>query len=249
MLIEGVMARLKGAAPKAQAAPVVCIGHSHVNCVAMAAALEDFPLRVINFWVTPEPFVERDGRRRFAPKLTEALGGDVVSFIGGSAHIMVGLPQHPRPFDFILPSAPDLPLDAAAEIIPVDGVRAAMMSFAQEYLDLIGQLKTAPGQRVWHAAPPPPYADGAAMAPLIPWGMFEAGPHQVSPKFLRYKMWRLHCEILEGFCQDAGVGFIPHPTEAVDEEGFLLADCYEDPGHANLAYGRLVLEQVRRRLA
>lgn len=253
MLIDGLMSRLKGrtvkAAASAEAAPIVCIGHSHVSCVAMAAAVDGFDLTAINFWLTPEPFVEEDGERRFSPVVAEALHGDVVSFIGGSAHDMVGLPVHPRPFDFVLPSAPDLPLDEIAEIIPVDGVRAAVLSVAQEYLDLIGQVKASPAQRVLHASPPPPYADGAAMAPRIPWGLFKVGAREVSPKFLRYKLWRLHCEIIEDFCQNIGVVFIPHPAEAVDVHGFLKPEFYEDPGHANAAYGRLVLAQIGRRLA
>lgn len=248
-MLDGLMSRLTGRTTKAAAAPVVCIGHSHVKCVGAAAALDGFPLTAIDFWTTPAPFVDQDGQRRFSPTVAAALRGDVVSFIGGSAHDMVGLPVHPRPFDFVLPSAPELPLDEAAEIIPVDGVRAAVLEVAQEYLNLIALVKASPAQRVLHAAPPPPYADGAAMAPLIPWGLYAAGTRAVSPKFLRYKLWRLHCEIIADFCQDIGVTFIPPPPEAVDGEGFLKPAFYEDPGHANLAYGRLVLQQIRGRLA
>jgi hypothetical protein len=69
---------------------------------------------------------------------------------------------------------------------------------------------------------------------------------EISPRFLRYKLWHLHSEIIQEFCIKRNIGFIRCPPETVDAEGFLLPQFYADPMHVNEAYGALVLTQMRR---
>jgi len=42
----------------------------------------------------------------------------IVSVIGGNGHFRLGLVNNSRRHDFVLPEAPDLPLESGAEIIP-----------------------------------------------------------------------------------------------------------------------------------
>jgi hypothetical protein len=76
----------------------------------------------------------------------------------------------------------------------------------------------------------------------------EPGPRKrvaISPRHLRYKLWRLHSEILVEFCQLHRITFVSHPRGAVDADGFLREPYYANPMHANAAYGDLVLSQMQ----
>jgi hypothetical protein len=64
-------------------------------------------------------------------------------------------------------------------------------------------------------------------------------------RFVRYKLWRLHSQIMRGHAEEAGIRFVAHPREAVDEEGFLRDELCGNATHANAAYGALILEQMR----
>lgn len=227
------------------AAPLVCLGHSHVRSVADAARDRGVPLVAIDFWHVKPSLIQENGRTRFCDAIVRELaGGPVFSLIGGTAHHKLGLVVHPRRFDFVLPAAPDLVCDERAEVVPFDAVKAAVLQAAQPYLDLMQLLSTSNPGPVFHCEPPPVYADEARLAPDVPWMFFE-GRRTVSPRLLRYKLWRLHADILREWCRDCGITFVPHPPEAVDDQGFLLPEHYLNAMHVSSRYGALVLEQMR----
>ncbi|MEI9987948.1 MAG: hypothetical protein WDN69_35515 [Aliidongia sp.] len=91
----------------------VCIGHSHALALERGAERGGVELDAINFWHTGEPWL-RDGTAiRLRADLAERVGRGrpILSLVGGSAHTVLGMVEHPRPFDFVLPSAPTLPVD------------------------------------------------------------------------------------------------------------------------------------------
>jgi hypothetical protein len=213
--------------------------------VADAARDAGVPLVAIDFWHVKPFAADQPDRTHFCLEIQQQIAdGPVFSMIGGNAHHKLGLVVHPRPFDFVLPAAPHLPLDGRAEIVPSDSVRAALVRIAAEYLDLMRLLKHAVRGQVLHLQPPPIFADESRIAPDVPWMFFE-GRRAVSPRYLRYKLWHLHSEIIQEFCRDIGILFIAHPPEAVDGDGFLLADYYANAMHVNSRYGALVLRQMR----
>jgi hypothetical protein len=224
--------------------------------VAGAAQSRGVPFVAIDLWQHRGLMAGEDGRPRWIEATAPSLGaGPVFSAIGGACHHTLGLLVHPRPFDFVLPSAPDLPLEDVG-IVPFDGVRAALAGLMEPYLKMMEQLVRAAPCRVFHLEPPPVYGDERRMAPDLPaLPIYKEYPSahrdrvRVSPRHLRYKLWRLHSEVLAEFCRVHGIEFVPHPPMAADVHGFLDEPYYLDPMHANHAYGDLVLRQMEERVA
>ena len=157
----------------------------------------------------------------------------------------MGLLVHPRPWDFVLPTAEDLPLALDAELIPHDAVKQVLAGLMQEYLEIMLQVQSAAAGALFHIEPPPPCPDERHMLPNMPWSLFPGMRHEIAPAPFRYKLWRLQSLLLEAQCKEHGIGFIPFPNMATDDRGFLAPTYFGDGFHANLAYGALVLEQMR----
>jgi len=96
---------------------------------------------------------------------------------------------------------------------------------------------------MFHCEPPPPSPDETRLRADLPWQFFH-GRRVIAPRWLRYKLWRLHADLLRRFCAAEGIEFLPCPGEAFDEDGFLRADYYQDAMHVNVRYGALVLAQM-----
>jgi hypothetical protein len=226
----------------------VLIGHSHAKAIFEAAERQGVRLKGYNFWNAPQPALNTE-RTAFHPEIARTLGrGPVFSAVGGSVHSMMGMVRHPRPFDFVLPSRPDLPMVDGAEIVPFAAIRGAMADAVEEYLQimrLVVALATGP---VFHLEPPPPLADGDRVEADVPWMFFPDLTREVAPAGLRYKCWRLHSELVAAFCAEHGVTLIPAPQEAMDSHGYLKPEHYLDAMHVEASYGALVLAQMKRAL-
>jgi len=226
----------------------VCIGHSHAQALALAAALNGVALDTINFWLSGEPWLRDEAETRLRPDLAQriAQGRLVLSVLGGSAHTVLGQVEHPRPFDFVLPSEPDLPVDARRELVPAEAVRAKLTEMAMEFLQNLPVLLRYATGPVIQMEPPPPVADADRIAPHVPWGFFPGQPRVIAPKWLRYKLWRMHSEVIATVCARHGIGYSRVPAGARDAEGFLDPHYDADGSHANGSYGALVLDALRR---
>lgn len=229
-----------------RSAKIVCIGHSHSRTVYEAALRQNADITYLNFWNIPNPVIRGDGEPRFRETVSRALKGSVFSMIGGASHMIMGLARHPRPFDFVLPECPEQPLDEKAEIIPLEAVRASLLATTQEYLDLIALVRKTSIGPVFHMEAPPPYEDGDRLLADIPWMFFEGMQREVSPAAFRFKLWRLHSQIVRESCRRQGIFFVEHPAESVDANGFLRPEFYFDSMHVNENYGALLLEQMKR---
>ena len=236
-LRESVRNRLNG--------PPVLIGHSHSKVIFEAAARAGTPLNGFNFWTAPQPALNAE-RTAFHPEIERTLSrGVVFSAVGGSAHNVLALVGHPRPFDFVLPAQIDLPLSAGAEILPFDAMRQAMAAAVAEYLQIIGLVRAAATGRMFHLEAPPPLEDGDRILPDVPWMFFRGLTREVAPAMLRYKCWRLHSDLVGEFCSRNDIKVIPPPSKTVDGRGFLRPAYYADAMHVNEHYGALVLRQIR----
>ncbi len=228
-----------------QSAPV-CIGHSHTENLAAAAALSGTRLEILNFWHLPGAVTQEAGRVALSPGLRARLTPPVFSLIGGAVHQDVGLIQHARPFDIVLPDRPGLPLTPGAEIISYDAVHAALLARTQPYLDLMSAVRDAAAGAMFHMESPPTYADEQVPQDDAGFHLFFGAGAAFSPAWLRYKLWRMHSAIVAAHCLAAGIVFVPHPAQSVGESGFLRETFHGTPAHANTAYGQLVLAQLRR---
>lgn len=192
-----------------------------------------------------EPRVER--ATELTPGTLERLrSGPVFVFIGGTYHMRFGLHPHPRPFDLVLPDAPDLPLDPGAEIIPAAAVQEMInRNLARHFTNLARVTDLAEGP-VYHFECPPPPSEAWVRAKQV--YKMNRGKHpsmELAPPFLRYKLWCLSSEISRTYAEQLGAEFVARPDAAVDEDGFLLSEYCRNATHATSAYGALLLEQVK----
>ena len=224
----------------------VLIGHSHARAIFEAAEQQHVRLKGYNFWSAPQPALNAE-RTAFHPAIAEVLQrGPVFSAVGGSVHSVLAMVQHPRAFDFVLPSRPDLPMIPGAEVVPFAAVRSAMAAALDEYLQIMRLVRQQATGRVFHLEPPPPLEDGERVLADVPWMFFPDLTHEVAPASLRYKCWRLHSELVAVFCAEHDVALIPAPPEAMDARGYLKPAHYLDAMHVNASYGALVLAQMKR---
>lgn len=239
--------RMFSAAACAEKPPMLCIGHSHLHCVQAASARSGIAIDAIDFWADDSvvvdypdnPSLASDIQRRFLDCTSTAF-----SFIGGGAHVVVGLLSHPRRFDFVLPKAPWLPLNSQAEVLPIDAIRAVLLEQAQPALKLMLHVRSLT-RRLVHMESPAPCADERFLRQRIPWSLFPGMLREVAPRPVRYKLWRLHSQIVAEFCADHDIEFVSHPSQSVDEDGFLRREYSHDGIHANSKYGRLLLRQMQ----
>jgi len=229
--------------------PLLCIGHSHVACVARAAKAAGQPLQALNFWNMPGAIRQESGGPRFDIAIERRLrehDGPVFSLIGGAAHAVLGFLVHPRRFDFVLPADPALPLDQAAELIPSLAVQRLLESQMGEYLALMALVRGLCAGRMFHIEPPPPCAHPESTQARIPWDLFPGRCREVSPVALRYKLWRLHSQILSDWCARTGVDLVPVPAGTIDADG-CMREAYSGAHglHGNARYGALVLDQMK----
>src|ERR1700744_237884 len=105
----------------------VFIGHSHIEAPSTAAG---GGLDVINFWHVGDLWDHPNGPRPLRDDLAERVlkGEVVVSAIGAAADVGLGMVEHEQPFDFVLASDPDLPVDPSRQLIPCDAVREILHS-------------------------------------------------------------------------------------------------------------------------
>jgi hypothetical protein len=231
------------------ATEMLCIGQSHMVCVLQAAELEGTPVQAIALkevrWfgeleqteVPVSPFKPHRAalRRRREPTF---------AFIGGLFHMTFGLKRHPQPFDFVLPAEPGLPIEPDAELIPSSAMVEIVQRAIAKHLRLLERLAILAGGPVYQFEPPPPPADSW----LIERAMRKSNDRvtRMAGRFLRYKLWRLHSDVVRAHAERAGAHFVGHPPEAADGDGFLRPELCRNTTHANVGYGSLVLEQMRR---
>jgi hypothetical protein len=226
----------------------VCIGHSHSYALSRAATKSGWGLDSINFWETGEAWQPGEGGTSLRPDLAMRVeqGSLVLSTTGGVAHYLLGLVEHRRPFDFVLPSEPALPTDGTREIVPAEAVRAKLTEAASMFLEMFPAIVRTAKSPVIQLEPPPPLADLQGCATPVPWHLFPDQPQLVAPKWVRYKLWRMHSEVIATACAKCGIGYMRVPGCVMDEEGFLDPRFDEDGFHANTTYGAAVLEVLRR---
>jgi hypothetical protein len=166
-------------------------------------------------------------------------GTHVFSLIGGNH--AVGIHRHPVPFDFVLAEAPDLPVQQDAQLIPLDAMRVVVERSVAAALRTLEDVVALARGPVYHFESPPPTSERyLARKP----GGRGRGLFPSPAKFVRYKLWRLHSEIVRRHAEQCGVQFVPHPPEAVDEDGFLLPELTANVTHGNAEYGALVVRQM-----
>lgn len=240
---------------------LVGIGHSHLQAMIEASQLRQqadpasAPVARFVQMLAPDlnPTLMPDGR--FNPALLAAIaaatgaGEDpdplIFDCVSGNEYHFIGLVEHPRPFDFVLPGRPDLPLRDGVEIIPADLMRQAMDTQLGHAVAMLTALRAAVPGPVWHVQSPPPLPDNDYIRAHPTHFAEQVAQHGVSPPSLRMKLWLLQSDLYRAHCEALGIGFLPVPPAALDADGFLdRRGWLPDPAHASNWYGELVVQQL-----
>ena len=226
------------------------LGNSHASVIRLAANAQGFPLKVHSFLIGPQPYVNSEVPSElsaFHPVIAQSIAtGPVFSAIGRSMHERLFLMQHPRRFDFILPTRRDLPTREDDEIIPF----GAMLDTCARALELDLMLialaqKTATGP-FFHILVQPPLEEDALALDMTPFSRASVPVFDVSPAALRLKVYLVTCSITQAWCAERQIPILPPPDKAVNERGYLKPEFALNTTHGNQAYGELVLEQIRK---
>ena len=227
---------------------VVVLGHSHMMAIAHAA-LERPEFRTIQLLDPAFDPVLAEGQINQAvidAFLAEPFDA-VALTLGGNEHVVLGLVEHPQPFDFTFVDGEDLGDAASArERVPVELVRRAigrMLIYSRQFLEKFRALTDAP---MYLLEPPPPIRSDKHL--LEYGGVFvkEMEARGIAPPRLRHKLWTLQTDIYADMAAAIGVTYLRAPPEAIDPDGMLAERAWNlDATHANPWYGSLVLEQLR----
>lgn len=242
---------------------VLAVGHSHLVSVSDAwreaakTASPDFRMAFLQLLAREyQPLLSPRGNEvtlnpRIAGKLEELLRQHapdwIASFVLGNEHSVFGLVNHPRPFDFALPSRPDLTVAPDAEVVPYDMMRAMLGDWVKRFMvPILSGLRKVSGLPVKHFCSPPPIESAAHIAAYPGIAAAKVRELGVAPAGLRLKLWLLYAGILAEACAEAGgVQFIAAPTAAANVRGFLDQPFWsKTPTHGNERYGRLVLAEL-----
>jgi hypothetical protein len=240
MNLAGLIGR-KRLSPRRADQRLSLVGNSHVICVARST---EPPLNCEVHGIQEEDLVtQADGTLVLHPSLKARLYEPLVSFVDESIQSILGHIQHPRPFDFIHPDAPDLPFIEGAEIIPYRCVADAVHLFAHRCLETIRLFREAVPGRMLHMEPLRPFReDTLPDSPL--WQYVIGDITEVSPPYLRLKIWMIYSDVMRQFCERHGIVYVPNPPAAIDDEGFTRQEYLGPAAHGNVAFGALVRRQI-----
>jgi hypothetical protein len=225
-------------------AEILCIGHSHIDSVIAAARAANVALDSVSFWPSLTAYSFRpDGSAELTADARARLIAPVFSFVGGAVHHEIGMFVHSRAFDFVWPEGQDLPLTEGVELVPYDALLTVMREHTQPFLEIMRTIRRHTAGSMFHIESPPTYPGEVVPMEAPVWVNLENA--RIAPAWFRYKLWRIHSAIVRDFCSQSDIAFVPHPSEAVDAQGFLATAFYGFPAHANQAYGALVLRQMR----
>lgn len=223
--------------------PPVLLGHSHSILIFLAAQEAGFELRGQPFASGPQP-PHNEEVSEFHPEISGLLSdGTVFSIINRSVHDILSIIRHPRPFDFVIPGRTDIRVEQGCEIIPYRAFRDQLARLMEPDLQMISLAHRAAGDRVVQILSQPPLESEEIIKTLAPWPLEEG--QSIAPASVRLKTYIVYADILLERCSSLGIPLIQPPLETVTEKGFLKEGFHSNATHANVAYGHLVLQQMR----
>lgn len=225
------------------------VGHSHLQALREAHDRAGGGAEREFVWVNAPEFQPEMQGEALNPAIQariRAAGAELhVSLLGGNDHAIICMLNDPRPFDFVLPEAPDLFTDQRLDIVPAAVLRAELKRRITGHLRALAAYRAMVPGRMVHIESPPPIPAVAHLQAHA--GIFKAQMHErgFAPALFRYKMWRLQSGLYREACAALGVEFLPVPPEMMDEQGMMVPAAWNrDPTHGNALYGAHVLARL-----
>lgn len=234
---------------------VLLVGNSHVSALEWAfkkhfqdsSFTMDF-LRLHESIFLPN-VVEEDGRSQLNVNIRQKIKNEIqpdliVSCVGGNFHNTAGLLNHNVPFDFVLKDSPVEVIKENRMILPYELIRRIFeLHIRPNILDIINLLNEYSKYPIVHIESPPPIAQEEHILKYPGGWKDKVAQYGVAPPSIRYKLWRLHSNIIEDFCREKGFVFCPISPTTTDEDGFMRAEFMSnDPTHGSGPYG---VEQLK----
>ncbi|MDO9527137.1 MAG: hypothetical protein Q7J57_16620 [Gemmobacter sp.] len=218
---------------------IVVIGNSHVESLLRALQKRPDPdLEVFNFRREAADMATSPAARA---AMAERIGPvDVLCFlIQGNLHNVLGLINDPQPF-WLAPAEPN------GQLVSHSMMRAHMQARMKRNLEFAQAMAQAIPCRQRILIEPPPPAGDADHIRKHPGAFAEKIALGVSPDALRIQLYRLQSDVYREHATALDARFLPCPSAARDERGFLAAQYWNaDPTHGNAGYGALVLRDLR----
>jgi hypothetical protein len=94
---------------------------------------------------------------------------------------------------------------------------------------------------------PPPISSNTLIESFPPERVAKFSGLMLEPPIFRLRLWRAQFDAVINLCAERGVEYVPLPAEIFDEQGLLDRQFWgADPMHGNAAYGRVMLDHLRR---
>jgi hypothetical protein len=238
----------------------IAFGHSHIVAFAkgayeyQAAELPGAP-RIESRFVylydpSYQPVVEGPAETpELNPKLREHLAASPWNFVvlacGGNEHNVLGIVRNKRPFDFVLSSEPDLPLQPGYELVPEGLIREVLKSYMADSLQTMRTFRSQTELPVMQVEPPPPLPNRRVLAYPREFVRASLLRKKIAPELIRYKLWRLESDIYTTFCNEFDIAYLRAPSGMIGPNGMLAEVGWgSDATHANQRYGIEVTKAV-----
>lgn len=230
------------------------VGESHSHAIAEAVAADPVRYRGIKVrrLTRKRGFNQDSTPLEEAVRMAGALRPEVplfLSMLGTYANIL-GLLSAGADYDFALTPADASESDhRPVALLPHRAVSGAFSEHIGNAHSL-KKIRYATRSSVFLLSPPPPKQsnDYIMQKFMLQQNRRYRGRHVsvgVTRPELRLKLWKLEVELLKELAEREGMEFVPAPSEALNEDGFLARKYYaQDATHANSRYGSLVAEQI-----
>lgn len=221
-------------------------GQSHLRSYLPAASLAAAEVREI----------EVDGARVLdgpLPRDTEywsrfaaVAGGQTAAIVWGGNQHDIFLVERTTPLDFVLSTAPDLPLDPRASYVAEAHLRAVFAPSFAGLPDVISQLNAA-GATVLVAGTTPPINDPEALARRVAGDepLPGAGAPTFSSPYTMQKLWSLVQTMTAEIAAQTSATFVSVPDRLRSADGFLLPALWGDDLAPGPAFGREMIAELR----
>lgn len=234
--------------------PLVVAGHSHVAALDQPApeiGLVDIDETGVSILQGPWPR-DVDYWSAFEQAARDRMPAIVWE---GDQHNAAFLIEPTPPLDFVLSSAPDLPMDPRASYVAESQLRALFAPGIDPLGPIIRRMTQVSGGAVLIAGTPPPMGDADAIRarlandPRVAAIAKERGSDvaaiAITSPYTMQKLWSLIQSMLAETAMAANGVFVPVPDRVRGDDGFLLERYWSDSAtHANEDYRREMLNEL-----
>jgi hypothetical protein len=225
--------------------PILIAGASHACCMGVPLTVESGigPLLRIDehFDALVGTFPRDDAY--WESTVQQAHGRDIVIVWRGNQHYGRFLLRETPPFDLVVPSHPQLPLEAGAVLVPFAAVKEFWRVTFIGLEDMLQRLAALGTCRAFVLGTPPPIRETTVIQAELEkhshYFDIELKTAQLTPRRVFWKLWASIQLSMEEVAQKYNARFIPVPEHFKTEDEFLKSVYAQaiDYTHANSLYG------------